>query len=224
MELQPSTSPRRLGAIVLAAGMSSRMGSHKALLDLDGRPLISRLIDCIEQLSQVERTIVVTGHQAAGIRDAVTQLNSMRVNFIHNAAHEAGEMISSVKAGASAVWDAWDGFFLLLLDQPILQSDTLHAMAEAFKANNPSMVVPTYREKRGHPLLIASRCVTSIVTLPPDATLREFVSQVRDATVMVEVDDPGIVTDVDTPEDYQRIVQLWRTHPCPAAPTARNAP
>lgn len=148
----------------------------------------------------------------------------MRVNFIHNSAYETGEMVSSVKAGASAVWDAWDGFFLFLLDQPVIKSETLKMMADAFRASQPAMVVPSHAQKRGHPLLIASRCVTSIVTLPPDATLREFVSQVRDSTLVIDVDDSGVLTDVDTPEDYQKILQLWRTRPCPEAPKTGGKP
>jgi molybdenum cofactor cytidylyltransferase len=210
-----STLAGRFGAILLAAGMSRRMGTPKALLDLDGQPLIARLIETVRSALPLSRIIVVTGHNPQQVRDACLSTADRNLSFVHNANYEHGEMLSSVKAGVNAVRDEWEGFFLMLLDQPLVRVSTLTELAKNWLAERPDIVIPTVAKKRGHPLLIASRCVCSIVSLPGDATLREFVAQHASTTRAVEVDDPGVVSDVDTPDDYQRILQQWRTQSCP---------
>jgi molybdenum cofactor cytidylyltransferase len=210
-----STLAGRFGAILLAAGMSRRMGTPKALLDLDGQPLIARLIETVRLALPLSRIIVVTGHNPQQVRDACLSTADRNLSFVHNANYERGEMLSSVKTGVSAVRDEWEGFFLMLLDQPLVRVSTLTELAKSWLAERPDIVIPTHAKKRGHPLLIASRCVCSIVSLPGDATLREFVAQHASTTRAVEVDDPGVVSDVDTPDDYERILQLWRTQSCP---------
>jgi CTP:molybdopterin cytidylyltransferase MocA len=217
---QPPTISGRFGAIILAGGASSRMGSAKALLDLDGQPLISRLIQTIRQVDSISGIILVTGHEANRIREALQPNHD--VSFIHNPNHRTGEMLSSVKAGVNAVRDSWDGFFLMLLDQPAIKSTTLAIMGQAWPDSRPAVVIPAYQTKNGHPLLIASRCVGSIVSVPGDATLRDFVVQHQSQTQIVEVDDPGILTDVDTPAEYQRVLELWKSQK-PHAPGPTNA-
>jgi molybdenum cofactor cytidylyltransferase len=99
----------------------------------------------------------------------------------------------------------------MLLDQPVIRRSTLEEMARVWQAQRPALVIPTHRGQRGHPLLIAARCVGSILSLPTDRTLREFVNQYRSETKLVEVDDPGVLSDIDTPHDYQRVLEQLRT-------------
>jgi len=212
------TTSDRVAAVVLAAGRSRRMGSSKALLDLGGQPLIARLLQTILDCAAIDRVIVVSGYQPAAIHQVVADLG---VDLVHNPDYESGGMLSSVRAGVRQVLacGGLDAFFVMLLDQPLVRGQTLLSLARAWHESRPAVVVPAHDGKRGHPILIATRCAQQILSLTPDATLRDFVEQHRNQTQVVEVDDPGVLSDVDTPQDYQRIVSQWRTLTCPSVAT-----
>ena len=204
-----------LGAVILAAGMSTRMGSPKALLDLDGRPLICRILDTLRKRDQIGQVIIVTGHESDRIRKAVTDSG---VAFVHNADYQTGGMLSSVKAGIGAVAKGTEAFFLVLLDQPLVRAETLISMTLGWQSKPTSLVVPRHMGKRGHPILVATRRANSVLSLPAGSSLRDFVAQCRDETVEVEVTDPGVLSVMDTPEDYQTVLRQWRTNSCPTVP------
>lgn len=194
------------GAIVLAAGMSRRMGRPKALLDLGGQPLVRRVVQGAFQSQCIHPIIVVTGHEPQLIHQA---LAGMGVSFVQNPQYEAGGMLSSVKTGVEAIRDYCDAYFLMLLDQPLVHPMTLKALWKAWQTSCPAIVAPRHRGKRGHPILLACRYADSVLSLPQDASLRNFVLQQRAQTQVVDVTDPGVLSDVDTPADYQVIRRLW---------------
>jgi CTP:molybdopterin cytidylyltransferase MocA len=130
-------------------------------------------------------------------------------------------MLSSVKVGAGAIAQSCDAFFIMLLDQPLVRASTLIAMAQTWRRRGSAIVVPAHGGRRGHPILVASRCADEIQSLPHDATLRDFVTQHRDDTQVVEVNDPGVLTDLDTPEDFHLLSRLWRKMTCPTECSAR---
>jgi molybdenum cofactor cytidylyltransferase len=208
----PPKPRKRFAAVVLAAGASRRMGRPKALLDLSGRPLIAHLVGSFHKTASVERIFVVTGHQPEQIRQALSVFD---VTFVHNPRYDSGGMISSVKAGVGAVAESCDAFFLCLLDQPLLQTRTVAEMAQAWSKTEPDLIEPAHDGQRGHPILIASRCVKKILSLSVDSTLRDFVAQHRQDSDVVEVSDPGVLCRLDTPLDYQHVLNLWRTLTCP---------
>jgi molybdenum cofactor cytidylyltransferase len=186
---------------------------HSRRLDLDGQPLLRHLVETILQATQIERIIVITGHEPQRIRDSLTNLH---VEFVHNPDHGPGGMLSSVKVGAAAIKTrAYDGWFVMLLDQPLVRTQTLNAMMQTFvERNRPAIIAPAHHGKRGHPILIAGRCAETILALPASATLRDFVveqEQQAGQSQVVEVDDPGVLTALDTPADYQHILNMWRT-------------
>lgn len=209
-----SKDHKRFGAVVLAAGMSRRMGQPKALLDLDGRPLIARLLDTLRQCDFIGSIVVVTGHEPAAIRAAATIDASINPAFVHNSSYQAGEMLSSIELGAAAIAPVCDAFFLCLLDQPLVKPATIAAMAQSWQITRPVLLTPACQGRRGHPVMIASTCVDAIRSLPPAATLRDWTAQQSDYAKVVEVGDPGVLTDVDTPNDYHVVLRLWRTLQC----------
>lgn len=212
------TTSDRVAAVVLAAGRSRRMGSSKALLDLGGQPLIARLLLTIHDCGAVDRVIVVSGHQPAAIHQIVADFG---VDLVHNSDYESGGMLSSVRAGVrhALAGGGLDALFVMLLDQPLVWAATLVAMVRAWRASRCAVVVPAHDGRRGHPILIAAGSAGQILSLGPDATLRDFVEQHRNETQVVEVNDPGVLSDVDTPQDYRRIVSQWRTLTCPTVAT-----
>jgi len=197
------------------------MGSPKALLDIDGRPLLARLVETIHGVGRIDPVLIVTGHDPTPIRDAIGDGSLV---FVHNPIYETGGMLSSIKAGIRELPPQVGAFFVMLLDQPLVQAATLAAMIERWQHRHPVMVTPAHQGKHGHPILISAGGGGEILSLPDDATLREFVTQHRETMDVVEVSDPGILSDVDTPADYQLLLRLWRTITCPTGNTSKKQP
>ena len=202
----------RIAAVVLAAGMSKRMGKPKALLPLGGLPMIARVIEPLVKIGSVEPIVVVTGHHAEQVRGA---MDGCDVQFVHNPNYESGGMLSSVKAGCRAIVDRCDAFLLLLGDQPLLTLETYRKLL-ALPLAASRIQQPCFNGKRGHPILFRADCIDDILALPGSATLKTFTQQISDAR-LIEVDDSAVVTDIDTPQDYDRALleyQAHRSEPC----------
>jgi CTP:molybdopterin cytidylyltransferase MocA len=190
----------RFGAVILAAGMSRRMGQSKALLRLGAQTVIQR-IAATAAAGGADPLIVVTGHAPQTIRDALR--DQPDIEFVHNPGFDAGGMRSSVQVGVAAVAARCDAFFLMLLDQPLIKPRTLREMAARWEQRKPPILMPAHHSSHGHPLLIASTGAAEIAALAQDATLHDFVHRHRSQIDVIEVTDRGVVTDLDTPDDYR---------------------
>jgi molybdenum cofactor cytidylyltransferase len=212
----------RIAAIVLAAGMSRRMGSAKALLPLGDRTLVEHVIDAVQRSGVVARILVVTGCEADGIKASLSQFPG--VEFVHNAHYETGEMLSSIQAGVRTLLTGdFDAFFVTLVDQPDVMPQTFRVLA----SQSANIVLPKYNRRHGHPVLIGMSAAQEILSLAHDQTLKAFISRHSNETREIEVDDPAILRDIDTPAEYQeamdRLKQSEReSSPCPN-PKANSA-
>lgn len=204
-------STPQLGAVVLAAGSSRRMGRAKQLLAWGGRTMIADVVARVAPV--VQDTVVVTGHEAATVRGALVGFD---VAFAHNDAYADGEMISSIKAGVAALPKGCDAFFLVLGDQPGISDETFELLIEAWDANRHARIVsPRFGGRRGHPILLSALGVDEIRNLPADATLKTYVERHTAASLEVDVTDPAVLADVDTPADYhRRLVQETGSATC----------
>ena len=152
----------------------------------------------------VSNVIVVTGHHATA---AAAALRDHDVQIIHNADYGAGEMISSVKAGVAALSRACEAFFLVLGDQPGVAAATFARLIDAWNANASARIIsPTWNNRRGHPVLFSAAGIDEILKLPADATLKTYVERHAGRSIEAEVDDPAVCADVDTPQQYRRLV------------------
>ena len=202
-------SDRNLAAIVLAAGMSRRMGRLKMLLPFGGKPMLARVIESLVACREIAAIKVVTGHAEQEIRAAIGEYES--VLWVYNADHAAGGMLSSVQSGVRTLPASRDAFFLALGDQPMVLPETLEAMTVAWNADIARIVIPTYGGKRGHPVLIATAFSAEILALAEGETLKTLMVRHERAVVEVQVTDPATVQDVDTPEDYEAALRRWQT-------------
>jgi molybdenum cofactor cytidylyltransferase len=188
----------RVAAVVLAAGMARRMGINKLLEDVGGRPMIARVVDAF-LASKAAPVVVVLGHEAARVRDA---LAGRQVVFVENPSYEEG-LGASLRAGIAAVArmhdPSVDGALVALGDMPFVRPALVDQLIGAFEPRGAfSVCVPVHERKRGHPVLWSSRHFAEMAKLEGDVGARALLERHADEVLPVPVDDPGIHLDVDT--------------------------
>jgi len=186
-------------ALVLAAGRARRMGAQKLLLPIGDRPAIARIVDEV-LAGPVAEVVVVVGTDGGRIADA---LAGRRVTLVANP-DPAGEMLSSVRCGLRAMPEACTAALVVLGDQPSLTAGLVAALAGAHRATGRGLVVPTYRGRRGHPLLVAMRYREEVLRGYDDVGLRGLLRAHPQDVGEVETGVPGVVEDMDVPDDYRR--------------------
>ncbi len=190
-----------VAAILLAAGLSRRMGRSKPLLPLGDRTVIAHCIESIRQAG-IGTVIVVTGPEGNDIRDAVRDLP---VTLVINPL-PGSEMVDSVRAGLAETGHA-EGIFVCLSDYPLVSPETYSAMLSAFREGPGRIVIPQYHGRKGHPVLFPREVLREVTTA---ATLRGIIANHPDDVHIVDVTDEGTLIDMDTPQDYWNI--LLRFH------------
>jgi len=192
----------RLAAVVLAAGKSERMGRNKLLLEVAGRPILSRILDAISA-STVEELIVVLGHRPEEL-ERIAEAHGAEV--VLNPAYEEG-MTSSFRAGLRMV--SADAAFLVLGDQIGLEAGLLDRMAAAMEADPEALIVsPVHGGRRGHPVLFRRPLFQEILGLGPGETVRDVVLG-HDADHRLVEGGVWCVLDIDTPEEYEEARRLF---------------
>ena len=194
-------TPRRVGAVVLAAGLSRRMGAvNKLLLEVAGAPMIARCVDAVLG-SAARPVVVVTGHEPARVRAA---LAGRELIFVHNAEPAQG-LAASLRAGIAALGDELDGAVVCLGDMPWVSAEHIDALIEAFATSGERAIcVPTFEKTRGNPVLWPARTFAEIRALTGDRGARSLLATYADEVCEVPVSDPGVTRDVDTSVDTQR--------------------
>jgi len=199
---QPRTVPdiednRSVAAIVLAAGRSTRMGGpNKLLAELDGRKLV-RIATEQALASRATEVIVVTGHQAELVEQA---LQGLKVKFVRNPDF-AGGLASSVKAGIAAVSANADGAVICLGDMPLIDSRLIDKLIEAFAPDRGNLIaVPVSDNRRGNPVLWSRRFFRELMTLDGDIGARHLIAKHSEAVAEVPVEGHGAFLDIDTPQ------------------------
>ncbi|MHB8735039.1 MAG: nucleotidyltransferase family protein [Terriglobales bacterium] len=191
----------RLMGIVLAAGESSRMGRDKALLRWQGQTFLHH---CVTKLAALCGTVrVVVGHHAATILAAESEL---KVDWRRNHDISRGRL-SSLQVGLEETeWSEWEGAFVVPVDHPAFQAKTLRALLQR-RAELPrvDVIKPRYQDHNGHPVFYSAAALAALAA----AASRQKISDVaaKLATGLVEVDDPAVLTNVDTPDDLAALPQ-----------------
>ena len=192
---------RRVAAIVLAAGRSTRMGpENKLLADLGGKPMVHHVV-AAALASAARPVLVVTGHQAAEVGDALAGLD---VTLVANPAYATG-LASSLKAGIRAVPADCGGALILLGDMPRVAPEQIDRLIAALAAEPESIVVPVHRGLRGNPVLWPRRYFPELLQLDGDAGARRLFAAHQGVVREVAAADDAILTDIDTPEALARM-------------------
>jgi len=193
--------PADIAAVILAAGLSSRMTGFKPLLDLDGRHALERCVSLFQDVS-IEDVVVVTGREAEQVSAAARRLGARAV---HNPDFREG-MFGSVRAGVAALQDRCAGFFLLPVDIPLVRRETVRCLLEALQPERNETLIPHFQGQSGHPPLIPASLRPAILATSGDQGGLRSVLQ-RAEIRAVPVPDKGVLLDMDTDQDLQRIRQ-----------------
>lgn len=194
------TTPLAISAVVLAAGLSSRMGGrHKLLLDIGGEPIIRHTLRTVLAIEPAE-TVVVTGHRAAEVEAA---LGGLAVRFVHNPAFAEGQP-GSVAMGIGALAAPCQAVMIVLGDQPLLTPASLTRLIAAYAAApvGRSMLVPLCQGARGNPVIVASHHIPQIRAGSLKLGCRKLIETYPEQVELVEMNDEAFIRDCDTPEDY----------------------
>ena len=191
----------KVSAILLAAGRSQRMGAPKPLLPLQGRPAVVR---CLESLrdSGIAEIVLVVNPEGDGIVIAAADIPArVAVNEL-----PGSDMAASVRAGLELVNHDATGVLVCLCDHPLIRPETLESMISAHSRMPGAIIIPVYRSRKGHPTLFPRFVLEDLGKV---ATLRDVIGQHSAKITLLDVDDEGVILDMDTPEDYRKILERY---------------
>ncbi len=179
------------------------MGRSKPLIRLRDLPLLRHVIDRLKE-STVNDILVVLGYDSATIRQAVS-LEGVRV--VENPEYADG-MSTSIRAGLRAVRDDSEAALIVLADQPLVSSKTINRIVDYFRDRKPGILIPVFRGFQGNPVLIARRLFPEMSRITGDIGCRAIFDDHPTDIETIEVDDAGVLIDIDTPEDLERAIRL----------------
>ena len=189
-----------IGAVVLAAGKSTRMGEPKQLLPWNGRPLLEHTLANLRNI-KLNEIVVVLGCGADAVRKRV-DLDHLKV--VENKNYEQG-MGNSLGVGVSALAEATDAVLIALADQPFVRSETYEQLIDQYRQSDAQIVIPTYRGFRGNPVLLDRSVFPEVMALNGDVGCRAIFGDHSDGITKVAVDDVGILLDIDTKDDFAKL-------------------
>ena len=175
------------------------MGRDKALLKYRGTTFLGHLIAVLE--TRVAPLIVVLGHHA----DAIGETLPAGPRIIVNPDYRAG-MLTSLQAGIRSLPAGADAALFTLVDHPAVEGATVDRLIAQFDEQQALLAIPRHGDRRGHPVIARRSILDEILALPPDSSAKVVISAHRAETLFVDVDDAGILRDVDLPEQYDELV------------------
>ncbi len=192
----------RVGAIVLAAGESRRMGRVKATLPYGDSTVLETILKALEA-SAVDAVTVVLGRNWEQVYAAIEDLD---VEVFVNPRPERG-MLSSAQWALGQLRDDLDGFLFVLGDQPQIRTETVNALLAAAERSRHGILLPTFEGKRGHPLLLRANYKEEILHLPHTVALNALLQAHPDDVEEVPVSSATGLKDIDTPEEYAQALR-----------------
>ena len=192
-----------ISGILLAAGLSTRMGEPKQLLPFGESTIVETVVDRMLD-STLDEVIVVIGHCGEQVRK---KINELPVQIVFNANYREG-MLSSAQCGVRALGDATDAFALMLVDQPFITSALIDTVIGAYAQTEKGIAVPSYNYRRGHPAIFHRRYAEDILALGADSDgVRTLFKTCANDIHYVIVDTDWVLRDIDYREDYERALR-----------------
>lgn len=196
-----------IAAIILAAGRGTRFGrAPKMLAEFDGKPLVVRIAEAALE-TEAEPVIVVVGHEREAVSAA---LAGLRVTIVDNPDYAAG-LSTSLRAGFAALPEEAEAAAVLLGDMPQIGTALLDWLIKAWRSSSgPSALVPTFEGKRGNPAVLSKDLAPAIERLSGDTGAGKLLRSLQDV-VEIDMGDPAVTRDADTPQELAEIAQASTT-------------
>lgn len=195
-----------LSAVVLAAGESARMGSPKALLPApDGRPFVARIVSTLA-LAGLDDIVVVTGTDHRGVAAATSTL-ARPPRLVRNPDPARGQLSSLLAGMDAAVTETTEGLLVTLVDVPMVGAATVARVIAEWRRTRAPIARPAVGDRHGHPVIFDRRVFDELRRAPVAEGAKAVVRAHAAAVLNVPVSDTGCLVDVDTPEDYRRLLE-----------------
>lgn len=201
-----------IAAIILAAGHSERMGTFKLLLPY-GHSTILETVVKTATLSLADAIIVVVNQQMP--KDVAERLGQMGACIVVNEMQHS-EMIDSLRKALIKLRccaDNIEAFIVMLADQPAIKRDVIDAIITAHRKTGAGIVIPTFKGKRGHPVLLSMQYADELISYHGEQGLRSFILEHKNDVFELPVETDAILRDIDTHEDYEREVRNLTLRP-----------
>lgn len=188
-----------ISAVILAAGLSRRMGKPKLILRRRGKTLVRTVAENV-LTGGAEEVILVTGAYGRAIAG---QVNDLPLTLVHNPDYASGQG-TSLAVGASSVNPQSDAVMVLMGDQPLITPHLIRQFTGVFLSFRPLIMRPAYNGRPGHPVFFNSVLLPELVKLSGDTGARGVLEKYRGELYLYPTSDPAVCFDVDTPEDYKK--------------------
>ena len=186
-----------ISAILLAAGQSKRMaGENKLTIKIQGIPLIKHSVRNI-LASSIGELIIVLGHEKRIVEEVIGK--NEKIKFVFNKDFESG-MATSIKTGLNHLSEETESFFICLGDMPMVNKDIFNLLIKS--KNNREIIVPTYKNKQGNPILFSKSMKKKIMTIEGDVGAKKVLELNKDKTLNIETNDQSITKNFNTLDNF----------------------
>jgi molybdenum cofactor cytidylyltransferase len=203
-----STPPTAIAGVILAAGMSRRMGSLKVLMPFRGKPLLAHVLDAA-RTSRLAPLCLVIGHRAAEVQAKVDPAGLDVVVNNDYARGQAGSLIAGLKKIRARCRAA----MFLLGDQPLVNAGLIDTLIDAHREQAAAITLPVFKGRRGNPVIVAARLFDELERLRGDTGARALFAAHETEILRVVVNDPAVLMDVDCPADYAKLNKIEPAKP-----------
>lgn len=194
----------KVEAVVLAAGLSSRMKKNKLLLELNDKKIIQHVLQNIQD-SYINRITVVVGHEKERVMDSIREY---QVRILDNPDYAIG-MSTSLKTAVKHILSEENSEAIMIFtgDMPFIKVNTINAVIDKYKKTKGLLDVPRYNDRRGHPVLIDKKLLPELLNISGDVGARLVLQKHQDKIEWVDVDDHGIHFDIDSQDVYHSVLK-----------------
>ena len=190
--------------MILAAGKSQRFGAPKVLQQFDGKPFLTRVLDSLLKTG-IRENYLILGFNAKKMIPLLPEIENL--NIVINKNFENGQF-SSLQTGVSNFKAIYCGLLICLIDQPHIKSETFQNIGRKVVSNPEKIIIPVYNNRGGHPVFVPGSLFPEIVKNSSEKSLRDVFSNHQDLILRIDIKDPGILEDIDTPADLNRLENL----------------
>jgi molybdenum cofactor cytidylyltransferase len=193
---------KTVAGLILAAGKSDRMGSPKPLLRIYGKTFLEHIVTEVRR-SKVGQLKVVLGHKAETV---LKSLPSLPAEILINPDYHQGQLSSLITGLQTLQGSSAEALILFLVDHPFVTCEVVDLLIQQFSQSHSSIVIPTHHGRRGHPVIFGRQLFSELLHAPLDQGAALVVRSHQTEILHVEVEDQGILIDIDTPEAYREYV------------------